>query len=104
MCAGVLPEANPAEITLALQPQHPNAASDLGRNSSLFRANEICDLLRSEPGSEALGIAFDTYHLLWEPALEDQIAWSRTRIRWFLVSDWLDPLRRPGFSIDQIVA
>lgn len=96
--AEILPEANAAGITLAIEPQHPMSASDRGCISSLFQANEICDSLLSEPGGETVGIVFDMYHLWWEPGLEDQVTRATGRIRLIQVCDWLNPTTATRFQ------
>lgn len=96
--AEILPDANAAGVTIAIEPQHPMSAADRGCISTLAQANDIRDSLRTVPGGEDVGIVFDMYHLWWEPDLEDQIARAAGRIRLVQVCDWLNPTTATRFQ------
>jgi len=88
--AAVLPHARAAKVPLALEPMHPMYAADRGCITTINEMIDLCDEL-----GDGLGIAIDTYHVWWEPGLEEQIA-RVGRDKCILahhICDWLVPTR-----------
>jgi sugar phosphate isomerase/epimerase len=86
--AQLLPHARAANIPLAIEPLHPMYAADRACVNTLAHALDICDQL-----GDGVGVAIDTYHVWWDPALEAQIARAGTRILAHHICDWLVPTR-----------
>ncbi len=86
----VLEYAREAGIVLALEPLHPMYAADWSVVVSIKEANDWCDQL-----GDGIGIVVDTYHIWWDPALEEEIrrAGKQNRIVAAHVSDWLVPTK-----------
>ena len=87
--ASTVPFAESLGIKLAIEPLHPMYADDRSAINSLASANDICD----ELNHPLVGIAYDVYHLWWDPNLEEQT--KRTgeadRLFAFHVCDWMTP-------------
>ena len=87
--AATLPLAESLGVKLAIEPLHPMYADDRSAINSLASANDVCD----ELNHPLVGIAYDVYHLWWEPNLEEQT--KRTgeadRLFAFHVCDWMTP-------------
>ena len=64
--AALLPYARQAKVPLAIEPLHPMFAADRACVNTLAHANDLCDELGA-----GVGIAVDTYHVWWDPDLED---------------------------------
>jgi sugar phosphate isomerase/epimerase len=92
--AAVLPHARASGVPLALEPLHPMYAADRACVTTLAEALDICDLLAPGDG-RALGVAIDTYHVWWDPALVESIARAGRggRILAHHICDWLVPTR-----------
>jgi sugar phosphate isomerase/epimerase len=89
--ARLLEYARPRRLPLAIEPLHPMYAADRACVNTLEHALDICDAL-DPAGSGDLGVAVDTYHVWWDPKLEDQIRRAgRHRLLAFHVCDWLIP-------------
>jgi sugar phosphate isomerase/epimerase len=86
--AGLLPHARAAGVPLALEPLHPMYAADRACVNTLAHALDLCDEL-----GEGLGVAYDVYHLWWDPDLKAQTARAARRILTYHVCDWLVPTR-----------
>jgi sugar phosphate isomerase/epimerase len=86
--AQILGHARAARVPLAIEPLHPMYAADRACVNTLKHALDICDQLG--PG---LGVAIDTYHVWWDPDLEEQIERARGRILAHHICDWLVPTR-----------
>jgi sugar phosphate isomerase/epimerase len=86
--AAVLPHAREARMPVAIEPMHPMYAADRACVNTLAHANDLCDQLGT-----GLGIAFDVYHVWWDPDLPRQIARAGSRIITYHVCDWLVPTR-----------
>lgn len=87
--AATLPLAESLGIKLAIEPLHPMYADDRSAINSLASANQVCDEL-SHP---LVGIAYDVYHLWWDPDLEEQTRRTVEANRLFAyhVCDWMTP-------------
>jgi sugar phosphate isomerase/epimerase len=88
--AAVLPHAQAAGVTLAIEPLHPMYADDRSAVNTLRQAHEICDALGSPAG---LGIAADAYHIWWDPELKEmlQLAGAKARLSAYHICDWKTP-------------
>ena len=84
--AQLLPHAVAAGVRLALEPLHPMVC---GYRSVISTLKEANDWLEELDAGDAVGIAFDTYAVWWEPCLEREIARAGQRILSFHCSDWL---------------
>lgn len=84
--AELAPYARAAGVTLAVEPMHPMFCADRGVVSTLGQALDLADQV---PG---VGVVVDTYHVWWDPAVEEQIARAADRIALVQVSDWVTPL------------
>ena len=84
--AELLPYARKAGVPLAIEPLHPMFAADRACVNTLAHANDLCDEL-----GDGAGVAVDTYHVWWDPDLENQIARAGKRILAYHVNDWLVP-------------
>jgi sugar phosphate isomerase/epimerase len=88
--AAILPHARACRVPLAIEPLHPMYAADRACVNTLAQALDLCDLL-----GEGTGVAIDTYHVWWDPALASQIrrAGEAKRIFAYHICDWLVPTR-----------
>lgn len=87
--AATVPLAESLGIKLAIEPLHPMYADDRSAINSLASANEVCD----ELNHPLVGIAYDVYHLWWDPDLEEQTQRTAEANRLFAyhVCDWMTP-------------
>jgi len=88
--AELVPLARAAGVKLAFEPLHPIVCGFRSVVTTLREANDWLDEIGA---GEALGIAFDSYALWWEPGLAGEIARAGTRILNFHCSDWLRDTR-----------
>lgn len=80
--------AQDAGVRLALEPMHPVFGADRGVVSSLRQAAEwVGDL-----PVETVGLAMDSFHLWWEPDLEQTWTSVADRVLGVQVGDWVTPL------------
>lgn len=88
--AAVLPAAQQAGITLAIEPLHPMYADDRSAINTMAQAHAVCDALGSPAN---LGIAVDVYHVWWDDSLESQLqlAGRTNRLSAYHVCDWKTP-------------
>lgn len=86
--ADLVPHAQAAGVKLAIEPMHPIFAADRGVVSTLAQANDIAE---SFP-ADAVGVVVDTFHVWWEPGVEEQIARAGERILSYQVCEWITPL------------
>jgi sugar phosphate isomerase/epimerase len=86
--AELVPHALEVGVRLAIEPMHPIFAADRGVVSTLAQALDIAEPLPAE----AVGVTVDTFHVWWEPGVEDQIARASGRIASYQVCDWITPL------------
>jgi sugar phosphate isomerase/epimerase len=74
-------------VRLGIEPLHPMM---VGERSAIVTLGEALDLaLRFD--AHHVGVVVDVYHVVWDPALEREIARASGRIAGFHVSDWLVP-------------
>ncbi len=101
--AELVDDALAAGVTLAIEPLHPMYVADRAVVSTLGQA---LDLAEPFP-AEAVGVVVDTFHVFWDPAVEQQIARAGAagRIASYQVCDWnlpiaADPLLSRGYPGD----
>jgi sugar phosphate isomerase/epimerase len=83
-------DAESAGISLAIESLHPMYAADRAVVSTLEQALDLAE--QFDPA--VVGVVVDTFHLWWDPALEQQIARAGRggRIHSYQVCDWLTPI------------
>jgi sugar phosphate isomerase/epimerase len=84
--AALLPYARSVGVPLAIEPLHPMYAADRACVNTLAHALDLCDEL-----GEGLGVAYDAYHVWWDPDLPRQTKRAGKRILTYHVCDWLVP-------------
>jgi sugar phosphate isomerase/epimerase len=84
----LVPHAEAAGVTLAVEPLHPMYAADRCVVSTLAQALDIAE--RHPVGS--VGVVVDTYHLWWDDQVYAQIERAGARIASFQLADWITPL------------
>jgi sugar phosphate isomerase/epimerase len=99
----LVPFAAEHGVRLVLEPLHPMFAADRAVLSTL---GQCLDIASAFP-RESVGVLVDTYHVWWDPELEQQIARAgrEGRLALYQVCDWLlplaaDPLLSRGFMGD----
>lgn len=86
--ADLVPYASQRGVRIGLEPLHPMFAGD---RSVLNTIGQALDLA-SNYDAHRVGVVLDTFHIWWDPQVENLIAKSAGRIFGFHVSDWLVPL------------
>lgn len=84
----LVPVARDLGVTLGIEPMNPIYAADRGVVSTLGQALDIAE--RFEP--REVGVVVDTFHLWWEPGIDNQLARAGERIVSYQVCDWITPL------------
>ena len=84
----LVPHAEDAGVTLAIEPLHPMFASDRCVVSTLGQALDIAE--RHPVGS--VGVVVDTYHVWWDDQVYEQIRRAGPRIASCQLADWVTPL------------
>src|SRR3954454_5419792 len=87
--AAILPEAEAANVKLAIEPLHPMYADNRSAINTLAQANDLAE----ELNSPWVGVAVDVYHLWWDPALEQEIVrcGKNGNLYAFHICDWKTP-------------
>lgn len=75
-------------VRLALEPMHPIFTADRGVIATLAEALDIAEQFPAEQ----VAVVVDTFHVWWDPRVEQQIARAAGRIAAFQVCDWITPL------------
>lgn len=90
------PIAAAAGVTLAVEALHPMYASDRAVVSTLGQALDIAEQFSdtSGDGTPTVGVVVDSFHVWWDPQVQEQIAraGATNRIASYQVSDWATPL------------
>ncbi|WP_270889003.1 sugar phosphate isomerase/epimerase family protein [Pedococcus sp. 5OH_020] len=86
--ARLAPIAADHGVRLALEPMHPIFTADRGVLATL---GEALDLAEQFP-PEQVAVVVDTFHVWWDPQVEEQIERAAGRIASFQVCDWITPL------------
>jgi sugar phosphate isomerase/epimerase len=86
----LVPVAAKHGVRLALEPMHPIFTADRGVLATL---GEALDIAEPYP-AENVGVVVDSFHVWWDPQLEQQVARAgrANRIASFQVCDWITPL------------
>ncbi|MEJ1088770.1 sugar phosphate isomerase/epimerase family protein [Microbacterium sp. Mu-80] len=86
----LVPYAQGAGVTLAIEPLHPMFGSDRCVVSTLGQALDLA----SDFDAATVGAAVDTFHIWWDPQVYEQIARAgrEGRIATYQVCDWATPL------------
>ncbi|KRF37004.1 sugar phosphate isomerase/epimerase family protein [Nocardioides sp. Soil805] len=84
----LVPHALDVGVRLAIEPMHPIFAADRGVVSTLRQALDLAEPLPVE----AVGVVVDTFHVWWEPGVEEQVARAGSRIASYQVCEWITPL------------
>ncbi len=82
------PYARERGVRLGIEPMNPIFAADRGVVSTLAQALDMAEQFPAE----VVGVVVDTYHLWWEPGIEEQIVRAGARILSYQVCDWITPL------------
>lgn len=87
--AAIIPDAESANVKLAIEPLHPMYADVRSAINTLKQANDLAEALNSSN----VGVAVDVYHLWWDPDLEKEIArcGKHGNLLAFHISDWKTP-------------
>ena len=85
----ILPDAESADVLLAVEPLHPMYADTRSAIITLAQANDMTEAL----DSPWVGVAVDVYHVWWDPGLEKEITrcGKNRKLLAFHVSDWKSP-------------
>lgn len=86
--ARLAPYAVDRGVRLGIEPMHPIYAADRGVVSTLAQALDIAEQF----SADAVGVVADTFHLWWEPGVDQQIARAGERILSYQIGDWITPL------------
>lgn len=87
------PIAGDHGVQLALEPMHPIFTADRGVLSTLEEALDIAEQFPPEQ----VGVVVDTFHVWWDPKVEQMIKRAGERISSFQVCDWITPF--PGDAL-----
>ena len=85
--AAILPDAQAANVRLAIEPLHPMMIAERSVVASLREAND----LRDRFASPYVAVAVDVYHVFWDAHVELEIARAGASIAGFHLSDWRTP-------------
>ena len=88
--AQLAPYARQHGVRLAIEALHPMFCADRAVVSTLGQALDIAEAVDRD--GDTVGVAVDTYHVWWDPQVEQQIARAGSRIAAFQVCDWVLPL------------
>ena len=83
----LLPTAVAHGVTLAVEPFHPMFAAERSALVTLGQATRLV----AQFDSPHLGLAVDTYHVWWDPDLDQALADAASRTVAVHVADWLVP-------------
>ncbi len=86
--AALVPYARERGVRIGLEPLHPMYAAE---RSVLVTIDQALELAKPYDASE-VGVILDTFHIWWDPRVEELIEQATGRIFGFHVSDWLVPL------------
>lgn len=86
--AELAPYAASLGVRIALEPLHPMYCADRAVLSTLKQA---LDLAENFPVNQ-VGVVVDTFHLWWDPDVDQQIARAGQRIASYQVCDMLNPI------------
>jgi sugar phosphate isomerase/epimerase len=84
--AALFDDAAACDVRLGIEPLHPMFCADRSVITTLGEANDLAERFPAE----RVGVIVDTYHVWWDPYVEQEIA--RARILGFHIDDWVLPL------------
>jgi sugar phosphate isomerase/epimerase len=84
----LVPYAHERGVNLGIEPMNPIYAADRGVISTLGQALDIAE--QFDPGD--VGVVVDTFHLWWEPGIDEQLLRAGSRIVSYQICDWITPL------------
>jgi sugar phosphate isomerase/epimerase len=84
----LVPYAHERGVTLGIEPMNPIYAADRGVISTLAQALDIAERFDAAD----VGVVVDTFHLWWEPGINDQVQRAGERIVSYQICDWITPL------------
>ncbi|MET9616982.1 sugar phosphate isomerase/epimerase family protein [Kitasatospora indigofera] len=90
--AELAPFAKEHGVRPAIEPLHPMFCADRAVVSTLGQALDLAEAVEARTGDDGVGVVVDTYHVWWDPQVEEQIARAAGRILAFQVCDWTLPL------------
>ncbi|MFD0257322.1 sugar phosphate isomerase/epimerase family protein [Kitasatospora indigofera] len=90
--AELAPFAKEHGVRPAIEPLHPMFCADRAVVSTLGQALDLAEEVEASTGDDGVGVVVDTYHVWWDPQVEEQIARAAGRILAFQVCDWTLPL------------
>ena len=87
----LIPYAEENKVKLTVEPLHPMYADTRSAINTLKQANELAEYFNSP----WLGVAFDVYHVWWDPDIEEQIKRCALNDNLYAVHlcDWKSPTR-----------
>ncbi len=87
--SAIIPDAESAEVKLAIEPLHPMYADSRSAINTIAQANQMAEDLNSP----FVGVAVDVYHLWWDPDLENEIkrCGENNHLFAFHICDWKTP-------------
>jgi sugar phosphate isomerase/epimerase len=85
--AELAPYAARCGVRLGIEPMHPLFCADRGVISTLRQALELAERFPVEQ----VGVVIDTFHLWWDPDLDELITRAAPRIASYQVGDWITP-------------
>jgi len=87
--SAILPDAEAANIRLAIEPLHPMYADTRSAINTMSQANDLAESLNSP----WVGVAVDVYHVWWDPQLEKEIVrcGKQRSLLAFHICDWKSP-------------
>lgn len=87
--SAILPDAEAANIRLAIEPLHPMYADTRSAINTMSQANDLAESLKSP----WVGVAVDVYHVWWDPQLEKEIerCGKQRSLLAFHICDWKSP-------------
>ncbi|MEY9968068.1 sugar phosphate isomerase/epimerase [Streptacidiphilus sp. MAP12-16] len=90
--SALAPYAHQHGVRLAIEPLHPMFCADRAVVSTLGQALDLAEEIGGTHGGDSVGVVVDSYHVWWDPQVEQQIARAGRRIAAFQVCDWVLPL------------
>ena len=84
----LVPYAHELGVNLGIEPMNPIYAADRGVISTLAQALDIAERFDAAD----VGVVVDTFHLWWEPGVDDQLQRAGERIVSYQICDWITPL------------
>lgn len=87
--SAILPDAEAANVRLAIEPLHPMYADTRSAINTMSQANDLAESLNTP----WIGVAVDVYHVWWDPRLEKEIerCGKNRALLAFHICDWKSP-------------